>query len=533
MNLGDKEFHIAPMIDVSTVEFRYFIRLLTKRAVIWNQMVVAETLVYRSKRHEQNLLSKEIASCELDSPSTSCSSIYEKGNDDNVELTPDLEKFCGWYDDSHVSGVDPHPIVCQLGSNIPSEAAFATRIAEKCGYDAIDLNSECPSDRVAGRCFGAALMKQPDIAVDVVSAMVSNTSLPVSVKTRIGVDEHSSFEYIASYIKRLVEEAGCKHFIIHARRVYLEGLNPAENRTIPPLNYLIVYRLCNHFPQCSFIINGGINGLEMAREVAYGRTIEFNESGLGRRKEISVHDNSDTDDHDVPCQRCNLPQGSCLIPPLVAPRNLQGVMVGRLARDRPADLHDIDRYYYGEESNPCSNRMELMEKYISFLERVYPRRCCDDDETVTLGMVKDMPQVIKPERQYCDICQEFRGQNDYETCDNIPPNTNHSTASTKSNTMAQTKQSGRRSKRHMKYEDCKIVSRIIDRALAPTHSILNGVKGKKTFLQTAHHLSRCKKVRNCGPGFILYKAMQSVPTSIWDEPFELSGGVRSTYYPSK
>ena len=85
----------------------------------------------------------------------------------------------------------------------------------------------------------------------------------------------------------------------------------------------------------------------------------------------------------------------------------------------------------------------------------------------------------------------------------------------------------------MKYEDCKIVSRIIDRALAPTHSILNGVKGKKTFLQTAHHLSRCKKVRNCGPGFILYKAMQSVPTSIWDEPFELSGGVRSTYYPSK
>lgn len=217
------------MIDVSTVEFRYFIRLLTKRAVIWNQMVVAETLVYRSKRH---LLSKEFASCELDSSSTSCNSRDE----DNVDLTPDLEKFCGWYDDSHVSGVDPHPIVCQLGSNIPSEAAFATRIAEKCGYDAIDLNSECPSDRVAGRCFGAALIKQPDTAVNVVSAMVQNTNLPISVKTRIGVDEYSSFEYIAGYIKRLVEEAGCKQFIIHARKVYLEGLNPAGKFSL----YLIV-----------------------------------------------------------------------------------------------------------------------------------------------------------------------------------------------------------------------------------------------------------------------------------------------------
>ena len=236
MNLGDKEFHIAPMIDVSTVEFRYFIRLLTKRAVIWNQMVVAETLVYRSQRHEQNLLSKEIASCELDSSSTSCNGRDKKNSDNDVELTPDLEKFCGWYDDSQVSGVDPHPIVCQLGSNIPSEAAFATRIAQKCGYDAIDLNSECPSDRVAGRCFGAALIKQPDTAVNVVSAMVQNTNLPVSVKTRIGVDDHSSFEYIASYIKRLVEEAGCKHFIIHARKVYLEGLNPAGKFSL----YLIV-----------------------------------------------------------------------------------------------------------------------------------------------------------------------------------------------------------------------------------------------------------------------------------------------------
>ena len=193
MNLGDKDFHIAPMIDVSTVEFRYFIRLLTTKAVIWNQMVVAETLFHRNRLHKKE--------------SSSCCEQHDNDNDDeqeDIELTPDLVKFCGWYDDSKISGVSPHPTVCQIGSNIPSEASFATTIAQMCGYDAIDLNSECPSDRVAGRCFGAGLMKDHDTSAKVVSAMVetaksiSDSTIPVSVKTRIGVDELEGFDFIAS-----------------------------------------------------------------------------------------------------------------------------------------------------------------------------------------------------------------------------------------------------------------------------------------------------------------------------------------------
>ena len=167
--LGDKEFHIAPMIDVSTIEFRYFIRLLTKRAVIWNQvsrcdellhvrpyilslktsspftkMVVAETLYYRSGQH---LRAKESSSCE-----------EEQAHDEtDFELTEELSRYCGWF--NFKDGVDPRPTICQIGTNNPNEAAFASRVARKCGYDEVNLNAECPSDRVKGKCFGAALMK--------------------------------------------------------------------------------------------------------------------------------------------------------------------------------------------------------------------------------------------------------------------------------------------------------------------------------------------------------------------------------------
>ncbi|KAL7450207.1 hypothetical protein ACHAWC_002174, partial [Mediolabrus comicus] len=226
MNLGEKEFHIAPMIDVSTIEFRYFIRLLTKRAVIWNQMVVAETLVHRHRIAKQNdIITKESASCELSSSSSSEQYGEDREDEkddteDDVQLTPDLIKHCGYYNDSKTSGVNPHPTICQIGSNIPSEAAFATRIAYKCGYDAIDLNSECPSGRVAGRCFGAALMKDQDTSEQVVDAMVSTSQLldkpiPISVKCRIGIDEYDTFEFISNYISRL-SNVGCTNFIIHA-----------------------------------------------------------------------------------------------------------------------------------------------------------------------------------------------------------------------------------------------------------------------------------------------------------------------------
>ena len=382
--------------------------------------------MYRHREAQEH--AKEHASCELPPPSSTNNgdgdateeNSKEEEDAEQIELTHDLIKYCNWYDGCPEDGVSPHPTICQIGSNNPAEAAFATRIVQQCGYDAIDLNSECPSDRVAGRCFGAALMKDPDSAASVVSAMVQTSSsldkpLPVSVKTRIAVDEFDSFDYLQQYIQRLVD-AGCTQFIIHARKVFTEGLNPAQNRTIPPLDYPCVYRLMKVFPQCSFIHNGGIYGLEHARKVAFGSGVDFDNDGneMHDASMNVVEEEEDNCEHSVPCHKCNLPQGSCLHPPRFVPPNLRGVMVGRLARDRPADLADVDRYFYGEATNPCKNRRELMNKYISFLERVYPRRCCDEDDTVSLGKVTNMPNTIIPIRKCCGICKEFRCQEEDE-----------------------------------------------------------------------------------------------------------------------
>mmetsp|Transcript_17597 Transcript_17597/g.38106 ORF Transcript_17597/g.38106 Transcript_17597/m.38106 type:complete len:550 (+) Transcript_17597:129-1778(+) len=547
MNLGQREFHIAPMIDVSTVEFRYFVRLLTKRAVIWSQMVVAETLVHRSRIRRRKHLkeSNDESSREKRSPSPGGTGEGDGG----VELTDDLIKYCGWWDGDGVGGVEddvsPHPTVCQIGSNDPAEAAFATRVARGCGYDGVDLNCECPSDRVAGRSFGAALMKDGDSAAEIVSSMVRTASrspaggakLPVSVKTRIGVDESDSFEFIENFIRRLVD-AGCEQFVIHARKVYTQGLSPAQNRDIPPLDYPRVFRLMKKFPHCSFLMNGGIMSLDHARQIAFGSATKFDECGRGKNESIPL--NEAGDDHiAVPCERCNLPHGSCLHPPNTAPPNLRGVMVGRLARDRPADLADVDRSFYGEASNPCNTRRELMNKYISFLERVYPRRCCDDDQTITLGMAKEMQTRIILKRPCCSICREFRG-NSGEGADVAPIETAPNEKSLEVQPLATAnggnpprKQGGKRSRRHAKYDGAKIVTRIIDKALQPTWGILAGEPGQKAFRRVSHELSRDKTARNCGPGYILFRAMKSVSDDVWDKPFESSGEKETTYYPTK
>jgi tRNA-dihydrouridine synthase A len=517
---GNKEFHIAPMIDVSTVEFRYFIRLLTKRAVIWNEMVVAETLVHRNRIHKQQCR-KENSSCELSS-----SSDIDDGSDEDIKLTHDLMKHCGWYDACVVDDVSPNPTIFQIGTNNPDEGAFATRLAQKCGYDSIDLNCGCPSDRVVGKCFGAQLMKDQDTADTIVRSLVDtaqsldNPSFQVSVKTRIGVDENTGLDFIVGFVQRLMD-AGCNNFVVHARSLHSEGLSPAQNRTIPPLDYPCVYRLMEYFPQCSFIINGGIMSLEHAKKVAFGCASQENDCECGI--EDSYAPNTE---HSVPCHLCNLPNGSCLSPPQISPPNLRGVMVGRLARDRPADLADVDRYFYGEPSNPCCNRRELMNRYISFLEREYPRRCCDDDETLTLDMLMYLPLHITFGTNCCSVCEEFRGQNEFK-CSSKTETSLLSDA-----VQAKRTQSSKRSRRHAKYKGAKIVTRIMDRALQPTWGILAGLPGRGVFRRVSHELSRDATARNCGPGYILWKAMQSIPADVWDKPFELSDEQTTTYYPT-
>jgi tRNA-dihydrouridine synthase len=385
-------------------------------------------------------------------------------------------------------------------------------------------------------------MKDQDTSEQVVNAMVSTSQLlldkpiPISVKCRIGIDEHDTFEFISNYISRL-SNVGCTNFIIHARKVYMQGLDPAANRTIPPLNYPIVYKLMKEYPGCNFIHNGGIRSLVHARELAFGSCVKFDDNGKGRAEPKSGYE-SDSE-HVIPCQQCNLPQGSCLHPPRTSPPNMKGVMVARLARDRPADLADVDRYFYGEPCNPCVNRRQLMDRYIDFLEQIYPRRCCDNDETISLDMMRDMSRPILPLRSCCNICRGFRGcPNGEEECRPIIsiPQTNaseNSEVSTNNRMPQPRKQSGKRSKRHDKYGGAKIVTRIIDRALQPTWNILAGEKGKRVFVNTSHELSRDKTVRNCGPAYILWKAMKAVPDEIWDKPFELSDEKRTSYYPTK
>ncbi len=156
-------------------------------------------------------------------------------------------------------GYDPaeHPLALQLGGSDPAELARSARIGAEFGYDEINLNVGCPSDRVQTGRFGACLMAEPDLVAEGVAAMRAVVPIPVTVKTRIGIDNRDSFEELCDFVSR-VAVAGCRTFIIHARKAWLHGLSPKQNREIPPLRYGVVYRLKQAFPALTIVINGGI-----------------------------------------------------------------------------------------------------------------------------------------------------------------------------------------------------------------------------------------------------------------------------------
>jgi tRNA-dihydrouridine synthase A len=156
-----------------------------------------------------------------------------------------------------------HPLALQLGGSDPVELAQAARLGEAQGYDEINLNLGCPSDRVRSGRFGACLMAQPERVADCVAAMTASVDVPVTVKTRIGIDDQDSYEGLAAFVERLAG-AGCRTFIVHARKAILKGLSPKENRSIPPLRYDVVYRLKNEFPWLTIVLNGGIRQLDEA-----------------------------------------------------------------------------------------------------------------------------------------------------------------------------------------------------------------------------------------------------------------------------
>jgi tRNA-dihydrouridine synthase A len=416
-NDEEKELHIAPMLDVSYREFRYFMRLFTKKATLWTEMVVDETLIY-------------------------CSDIDDHLGFDDCE----------------------HPIVCQIGGNNPEWIYEATLLVKKYGYDSVDLNCECPSSRVASQKeFGAALMRKPHIAQAVVDSM-RRVDIPVSVKVRIGVDELDSFDYICDFVRSL----NCKRFILHARKVYTKGLNPAQNRRIPPLNYQTVYKLCEAFPDCTFWINGGIHSLVHAKNILLGNcTLSHTE---------------------IPCQLCQAPFGSCIAPPVVAPPNLRGVMLGRAAMDNPCMFWDVDRYFY-QQPNPALTRRDVLDQYCAYLERIYPRRCCDEDDRKT----NRFPGISAERyREACHVCQEIYGSSDQEEEEKEVE------------------------------EDCnttiKITFNVIQRSLKPVLGMFFNVRGSKTFRRACDTLTKDERIRNCGPGYVLRVASKTME-HVLDDPF--------------
>lgn len=204
------------MMACTDRHYRYFARLLTQKALLYTEMIIADAIIHG-----------------------------------------DRERFLGY---------DPieHPVALQLGGSDPEKLAVCSKIADEYGYDEINLNVGCPSERVQSGSFGACLMKEPTLVAECVAAMKSATKRPVTVKTRIGVDDQDSYEFLHDFITQLVRE-NIDGVIVHARKAWLKGLSPKQNRTVPPLNYDCVYQLKRDFPDLPIAINGGIDDLMQAK----------------------------------------------------------------------------------------------------------------------------------------------------------------------------------------------------------------------------------------------------------------------------
>ena len=193
---------------------------------------------------------------------------------------------------------DEHPLTLQLGGSNTDEMARCAKIAQDWGYDEVNINAGCPSDRVQSGSFGACLMNTPQVVADCVDAMKQVSNLSITVKSRIGVDDMESYDELTNFIS-LVEKSGCDTFIIHARKAWLKGLSPKENRTVPPLNYDWVYQIKQDFPSLTIGINGGINRLddackhlEKVDSVMLGRAVYHQPYLLTDVDEIIYHQSS-------------------------------------------------------------------------------------------------------------------------------------------------------------------------------------------------------------------------------------------------
>jgi tRNA-dihydrouridine synthase A len=258
---------IAPMMDRTDRHYRYLMRQITRRTLLYTEMITAQAILH-GDRHKL------------------------------LDFSPE-EK----------------PLVLQIGGDNPTLLAECAKIGENWGYDAINLNVGCPSPRVQNGNFGACLMTQPELVATAVEAMQQAVRIPVTVKHRIGVDECDRYEDMVKFV-RIVSEAGCTNFTVHARKAWLQGLSPKENRNIPSLRYEDVYRLKQDFPQLFIEINGGITTIEQT---------------------------------------------------LTHLQAIDGVMIGRAAYDRPYLFATVDRDVFGEDTIPKS-RPEIVEAMLPYID---------------------------------------------------------------------------------------------------------------------------------------------------------------------
>ncbi len=272
LNYKDKIFSVAPMMDWTDRHCRAFHRVFSRTAVLYTEMVTGMAVKHGDR---QKLL-----------------------------------------------GFDPveQPVVLQLGGSEPQILAEASKIGEDFGYAEINLNVGCPSDRVQGGHFGACLMAEPELVAQCVAAMQTTVKIPVTVKCRIGIDQQDE-ELALSEFVRQVSGAGVTHFTVHARKAWLQGLSPKENREIPPLNYDRVHRLKVEFPKLHISINGGIENLEQA------------------------------------------------MPHL---NDLDGVMLGRAAYHHPWILSGVDEAF-GHGAAPVAARRDVVERYMPYVENELAR----------------------------------------------------------------------------------------------------------------------------------------------------------------
>ncbi len=266
------KFSVAPMMEWTDRHERYFLRQISRRALLYTEMVTAEAVIHG-----------------------------------------DRERLLGF-------SASEHPIALQLGGADPGRMALAAEVGQEYGYDEVNINVGCPSDRVQSGRFGACLMGEAEVVAASVRAMAQATDLEITVKSRIGIDDQDSYDFLRGFVE-VVAAAGCKTFIVHARKAILSGLSPKQNREIPPLDYDRVYRLKEDYPQLEIVINGGIETLAQCQDHL---------------------------DH------------------------VDGVMVGRVAYQSPYMLAGVDRGIYGDAAAQAS-REDLVHAMLPYIKEQMAR----------------------------------------------------------------------------------------------------------------------------------------------------------------